>query len=57
MLGIKVYAMDYESQAGEPEEIPNAETIAAMQEALAIAADPNAKGYRHVDDLFAAIES
>lgn len=49
--------MAYEPQAGEPEKIPNVETIAAMQETLAIAADPNAKGYRNVDELFAALES
>lgn len=57
MLGIRVYPMAYEPQAGEPEKIPNAETIAAVQEALAIAADPKAKGYSNVDELFAVLES
>lgn len=48
--------MAYEPQAGEPEKIPNAETIAAVQEALTIAADPNAKGYSNTDKLLVALE-
>lgn len=42
--------------ADEPEQTPNAETIAAIKEALAIAADPNAKGYSNTDKLLVALE-
>jgi DNA-damage-inducible protein J len=31
---------------------PNAETIAAMEEAERIARDPNVKGYTNLDELF-----
>ena len=32
-------------------EVPNAETLAAMKEAIAIAHDPKAKGYDNVDEM------
>lgn len=35
------------------DELPNAETIAAMLEAERIAKDPNAKYYTDLDELFA----
>ena len=37
--------------------IPNAETIAAMQEAEKIARDPNVKGYTDLDELFRDLKS
>lgn len=49
--------MENKPSAGEPEKIPSAETLAALQEALAIAADPNAMGYSNVGELFDALES
>lgn len=36
---------------------PNAETIAAMQEAEKIARDPNVKGYTDLDELFRDLKS
>lgn len=38
-------------------DVPNAETIAAMREADRIAADPNAKSYTSVDELFADLDA
>ena len=37
--------------------VPNAETVAAMQEAERIARDPNAKGYTDLDELFRDLKS
>ena len=37
--------------------IPNAETIAAMQEAERIAYDPNVKAYSNLDELFKDLKS
>jgi DNA-damage-inducible protein J len=37
-------------------DVPNAETLAAMREADRIAADPHARGYSTVDELFADLE-
>ena len=37
-------------------EKPNRETIAAMLEAERIAKNPNVKGYRDVDELFADLD-
>ena len=37
--------------------VPNAETIAAMQEAERIAHDPNVKGYNDLDELFRVLKS
>ena len=37
--------------------VPNAETIAAMQEAERIARDPNVKGYTNLDELFKDLKS
>lgn len=36
---------------------PNAETLAAMQEAERIATDPSAKGFASVDELFADLDA
>lgn len=36
---------------------PNKETIAAMLEAERIATDPNVKGYRDLDELFADLKA
>jgi DNA-damage-inducible protein J len=41
----------------EVSRVPNAETIAAMQEAERIAADPNIKGYTNLDELFRDLKS
>ena len=38
-------------------DVPNAETLAAMREADRIAADPDAKGYSSVDELFADLDA
>ena len=38
-------------------DVPNAETLAAMREADRIAADPDAKGYSNVDELFADLDA
>lgn len=38
-------------------DIPNEETIAAMEEAENMLKDPNAKKYTSVDDLFAELRS
>jgi DNA-damage-inducible protein J len=38
-------------------DIPNAETLAAMREADSIAADPDAKSYSSVDELFAELDA
>ena len=38
-------------------DVPNAETLAAMREADRIAADPDAKGYSSVDELFAELDA
>lgn len=38
------------------QEIPNAETIAAMKEAERIAKDPSVKGYTDLDELFADLK-
>ena len=35
---------------------PNAETIAAMEEAKRIANDPSVKGYNDINELFAELE-
>lgn len=35
---------------------PNAETLAAIQEAVSIAQDPNAKSYSNVSELFAELD-
>jgi len=37
-------------------ERPNAETIAAMEEAKRIANDPSVKGYTDINELFAELE-
>lgn len=37
-------------------ETPNAETIAAMEEAKRIANDPSVKGYTDINELFAELE-
>lgn len=37
-------------------DVPNAETLAAMREADRIAADPDARGYSTVDELFSDLE-
>lgn len=37
-------------------ESPNAETIAAMEEAKRIAKDPSVKGYTDINELFAELE-
>ncbi|MDM8110064.1 type II toxin-antitoxin system RelB/DinJ family antitoxin [Phascolarctobacterium faecium] len=37
-------------------EKPNAETIAAMEEAKRIANDPSVKGYTDINELFAELE-
>lgn len=37
-------------------ERPNAETIAAMEEAKRIAKDPSVKGYTDINELFAELE-
>ena len=37
--------------------VPNAETIAAMQEAERIARDPGVKGYTDLDELFRELKS
>lgn len=37
-------------------EKPNAETIAAMEEAKRIANDPSVKGYTNINELFAELE-
>lgn len=37
-------------------ERPNAETIAAMEEAKRIANDPSVKGYNDINELFAELE-
>ena len=39
------------------QEEPNEETIAAMLETERIANDPNVKGYRDLDELFADLKS
>ena len=38
-------------------EIPNAETVAAMEEGMRIAYDPNVRGYRDMEKLKAALLS
>ena len=38
-------------------DVPIAETLAAMREADSIAADPDAKGYSSVDELFAELDA
>ena len=38
-------------------DVPNAETLAAMREADRVAADPDAKGYSSVDELFADLDA
>jgi DNA-damage-inducible protein J len=38
-------------------DVPNAETLAAMREADRIAADPDARGYSSVDELFADLDA
>ena len=37
-------------------DVPNAETLAAMREADRIANDPDAKGFKSVDELFADLD-
>jgi len=37
-------------------EVPNAETIAAMEEGERIARDPNVKGYTNLDELWKDLE-
>lgn len=38
-------------------DVPNAETIAAIEEGRRIANDPNVKGYDSMEDLIRALES
>ena len=38
-------------------QVPNAETIAAIEEGRRIANDPNVKGYDNMEDLIKALES
>lgn len=38
-------------------DVPNAETLAAMQEADRIATDPTVQGFSSVDDLFADLDA
>lgn len=38
-------------------DVPNAETIAAIEEGRRIANDPNVKGYDNMEDLIRALES
>jgi len=38
-------------------DIPNAETIAAIEESEKLLSDPNVKGYDNMDDLIKALES
>ena len=38
-------------------DVPNAETLAAMREADRIAADPDARGFSSVDELFADLDA
>ena len=38
-------------------DVPNAETLAAMREADRIAHDPNAVGFKSVDELFADLDA
>ena len=37
--------------------VPNAETVAAMEEAERIARDPNVKGYTDLNELFEALKA
>lgn len=38
-------------------DVPNAETISAIEEGRRIANDPNVKGYDNMEDLIRALES
>ena len=51
---IRTNGIPFEISADEPE-IPNDETIAALEEGMRIAYDPNVKGYRNMDELKAAL--
>lgn len=51
---IRVNGIPFEISADELE-IPNDETLAAMEEGIRIAYDPNVKGYKNMDELKAAL--
>jgi DNA-damage-inducible protein J len=58
----EVYAMtshdltEENSKETLEEEVPNEETIAAMEEGRRIASDPNVKGYSSMEELKKALE-
>ena len=57
---INIFVRQSLREGGLPFEVklerPNRETAAAMREAERIAKDPNVKGYRSMDELFAELD-
>ena len=57
---INIFVRQSLREGGLPFEVklerPNRETAAAMLEAQRIARDPNVKGYRNMDELFAELD-
>ena len=57
---INIFVRQSLREGGLPFEVklerPNRETAAAMLEAERIARDPNVKGYRNMDELFAELD-
>ena len=57
---INIFVRQSLREGGLPFEVklerPNRETAAAMREAERIARDPNVKGYRSMDELFAELD-